>query len=135
MNQSASFERLARVAGALAWMQRLFLGWIVGGFFIGLVASTAGAPPELMLIPLLFFAVSFVAMLAFTYRCASGSGRSGLGWLLAVLVFKVIPLIILCYLTRKWLIARGVKVHSLGLGYTLPEEEPLSNDDVGFSRF
>ena len=129
-------QKVADVAKYLSWMQRIFLTWLIMGFSIAGMAG-AGVAPDLIMIPIGLVALaSSVMMLVCTYRCASGSGRSGVLWLLGVIFFKLIALIILSYLTRKWLKQQGVMVHSLGLGYSLPEELPVETgaENLGFSR-
>lgn len=128
-------HQVATVAKYLSWMQKIFLSWLCMGLAIGFLAGAGATPPDLLMIPIgLTIMVTGILILVCTYRCASGTGRSGVLWLLGVIVFKLIALIILSFLTRKWLSKQGVKVHSLGLGYTLPAEDPIVEDSLGFSR-
>jgi hypothetical protein len=120
-------------------MQQVFLLWLGLGLGLGLIFTylpygTQALHPLMGWVGAVFWAVTSLVMLMCTYRCAQGSGRSGVFWVLGVLMFKLVPLIALSYLTRQWLISQGVKVHSLGLSYTLPDEGPFEEDSIGISR-
>ena len=128
--------QLAYVATALSQLQKLFLFFIVSGF--ALAALFINCQPAGMEFVLGGFGIAALVgslwMLVCTYRCASGTGRSGILWVIIVFVFKILGLIALCWVTRNWLTSRGVKVRNLGMSFELPSEE-LTEDSPGFSRF
>ncbi|MBX3172305.1 MAG: hypothetical protein KF760_33180 [Candidatus Eremiobacteraeota bacterium] len=127
--------QLAYVANALSQLQKLFLFFLLSGVLIAAVAFNGGFDPAPLLgIYGLAALVGMVWMLVCTYRCASGTGRSGILWLFIVFLFKLFGLIAICWVTRRWLTAKGVKVSNLGMSFELPGEEVLE-DTVGFSRF
>lgn len=126
---------LAYVARALSQLQKLFLFFLFAGFAIGaLISNNVTAPGYLVGAFGLCALVGSLWMLVCVYKCASGSGRSGVLWLVIVFFLKLLGLIALCWVTRKWLTARGVKVRNLGMSFELPSEE-LVEDSTGFSRF
>lgn len=128
-------HQLASVARALSQLQKLFLFFLLSGFVVAATIINDGPAPELLLGAFgLCAMVGSVWMLVCVYRCASGTGRSGILWLLIVLFFKLFGLIALCWVTRNWLAAKGVKVRNLGMSFELPSEE-LLDDSTGFSRF
>lgn len=134
-SSAVTLDRLARVAQALRWMQAIFLSSIFLGFGIvafGIQGSAGSAWPILLLT---FALVGGVICLVNVYRAASGAGRSGLLWLLLVLFFKMIPMIILCFLTRRWLQKHNVKVTNLGFSYELPASLDDEGDAIGFTPF
>lgn len=118
------FDRLhvEHVAKSLVWMQTIFLGLILLGFGAGFLMIASNVDEEAVfgliglacIIPMIFFYVM-------VYRCAAGIGRSGVLWVLFCILFRgLIPMIILSYLTRKWVEERGVRLKMLGLGYDMP---------------
>lgn len=127
--------QLAYVANALSRLQKLFLFFLLSGAALAAVVINGGFDPGILLMGYgLAALVGMVWMLVCTYRCASGTGRSGILWLLIVFFFKLFGLIAICWVTRRWLTAKGVKVSNLGMSFELPAEEVLE-DTVGFSRF
>ncbi len=128
--------QLAYVASALAQLQKLFLFFMVSGFaLVTLLVNSQVSGMEYLLGGFGIVAlVGSVWMLVCTYRCASGTGRSGILWVIIVVIFKILGLIALCWLTRNWLTSKGVKVRNLGMSFELPAEE-LLDDSTGFSRF
>lgn len=127
--------KLAYVANALSQLQKLFLFFLLSGLLLGAVVINSGFDLTALLgVYGLVALVGMLWMLVCTYRCASGSGRSGLLWLLIVFFFKLFGLIAICWVTRRWLTAKGVKVTNLGMSFELPAEEVIE-DTVGFSRF
>lgn len=128
-------HQLASVARALSQLQKLFLFFLLSGFVVAATMFNDGPAPELLLGAFgLCAIVGSVWMLVCVYKCASGTGRSGILWLLIVFFFKIFGLIALCWVTRNWLTAKGVKVRNLGMSFELPSEE-LLDDSTGFSRF
>ncbi len=128
--------QLAYVASALAQLQRLFLFFMVSGSALAvLLVNCQVSGMEYLLGGFTIVAlVGIVWMLVCTYRCASGTGRSGILWVIIVVFFKILGLIALCWLTRNWLTSKGVKVRNLGMSFKLPAED-LIDDSTGFSRF
>lgn len=128
-------HQLASVARALSQLQKLFLFFLLSGFVVAATLFNDGPAPELLLGAFgLCAIVGSLWMLVCVYKCASGTGRSGILWLLIVFFFKIFGLIALCWVTRNWLTAKGVKVRNLGMSFELPSEEIL-DDSTGFSRF
>lgn len=116
------YQQLEKVAKSLVSMQTIFLGLLVLGFGAGFVMAAAQMDEDavmgllglICIVPLIYFYVM-------VYRCADGTGRSGVLWVLICIFFRgLIPMIILSYLTRKWLEARGVRLKMLGLSYEMP---------------
>lgn len=128
--------QLAYVATALSQLQKTFLFLMLAGF--ALAAVFVSAQPTGMEFVLGGYGIAALIgslwMLVCTYRCASGTGRSGILWVLIVFFLKLLGLIALCWVTRNWLTSRGVKVRNLGMSFELPSEE-LTEDSTGFSRF
>jgi len=136
MSQDCTLEQLQSVARYLSWMQKIFLGFLLLMLcFVGIVATDVRLPEFLIFIPAMGGLAGMLMLLICTYRCAKGSDRSGALWLLIVLIFKWIGLIVLSYLTRKWLVSHGVKVKNLGLSYELPDAPLQELESPGFSRF
>lgn len=136
MASEVTLEQIGSVARYLSWMQRIFLGILVlVGCMIVVTVNFVSPPGFLVLLGMLVGMAASLMLLVCTYRCASGSGRSGILWILVVLIFKWIGLIILSYLTRKWLVSQGVKVKNFGLSFELPEEPVQALESPGFSRF
>ena len=128
-------QQLASVARALSQLQKLFLFFLLSGFVVAATLFNDGPAPEFLLGAFgLCAIVGSVWMLVCVYKCASGTGRSGILWLVIVFFFKIFGLIALCWVTRNWLTAKGVKVRNLGMSFELPSEEIL-DDSTGFSRF
>ncbi|MBN9417311.1 MAG: hypothetical protein J0I12_17830 [Candidatus Eremiobacteraeota bacterium] len=127
--------QVASVARALAQLQRIFLSFfLVGGLTAGMMVNRVPGGELVLCGATIWAIIGSLWMLVCTYKCASGTGRIGLLWLVLVLVFKLFALIALSWLTRNWLTRKGVKVKNFGLGYELPAEEPI-DDSTGFSRF
>jgi len=128
--------QLAYVASALSQLQKLFLFLMVSGFVMMAVIFNIQNSEMVYLLGGFGLVAVVVSlwMLMCTYRCASGTGRSGLLWVIIVVFFKILGLIALCWLTRNWLTSKGVKVRNLGMSFELPPEE-LVDDSTGFSRF
>ena len=128
-------QQLASVARALSQLQKLFLFFLLSGFVVAATLFNDGPAPEFLLGAFgLCAIVGSVWMLVCVYKCASGTGRSGILWLVIVFFFKIFGLIALCWVTRNWLTAKGAKVRNLGMSFELPSEEIL-DDSTGFSRF
>lgn len=127
--------QVASVARALSQLQRIFFSFlIVGGLTVALLANHIPGAPLVMGGAGIWAVIGSLWILVCTYKCANGTGRTGILWLILVIVFKLFALIALSWLTRNWLTRQGVKVKHFGLGYELPAEEVIE-DSVGFSRF
>ena len=119
-------NQMIRVGDSLAHMQLIYAFFLVSGLaltpFLGPYASPnlkAGIG-MVYLAPWLYFQMC-------VYRCASGTGRSGLGWVLLCLLGQLLALMWLASTTRNWLEAQGARVHMFGFGYDLPAGLPASN--------
>ena len=130
--QNTQVESVAR---ALSQLQKIFFSFfVVGGLTVAMMANHVPAGEVTLCGATIWAVIGSLWMLVCTYKCASGTGRTGVLWVVLVIVFKLFALIAISWLTRNWLARKGVKVTYFGLGYELPAEEPV-DDSTGFSRF
>lgn len=137
MSSQVTLEDLQYAAQNLASMQKMTLAVISYAVLSSFMRSALNAS---MIETLLYLSISFyivfgALLLVSIYRCAKGSGRSGILWIFIVMIFKWVGLAYLVYLTRKWLQAYGVNLRNLGMSFELPYDVDKAPDTPGFTRY